>query len=158
MFFVDIIGVREFDAAIIYNELLTIDTTSATVDQIKDLLWSLNSQLQVGHLNSTPDALLQRCILPVQHADGQVRLCPSAKDFAIVDRKTFFGVFRGKIDIFDFTLTEVRQLEPFIEWSGLGVRYLSRLIKEITILDEGLRVPVSDPIQDVKRKSYEIYR
>ncbi|RYP79019.1 hypothetical protein DL770_006764 [Monosporascus sp. CRB-9-2] len=157
-FFVDTIGVRELDAAMIYNELLNIDTTTATVGHIKDLIWSLNSQLQVEPLDSPPEALLQRCILPVRYAGGQVRLCSIAKDFAIVDRKKLGALFRDRIETLDVTMTEVRQLQAFIEWSGLGGRYLSHLVKEITLLDSGVRAPISDPVQDIRRKAYGLYR
>ncbi|RYP73467.1 hypothetical protein DL771_003639 [Monosporascus sp. 5C6A] len=157
-FFVGTIGVRELDAAMIYNELLNIDTATATVGHIKDLIWSLNSQLQIEPLDSPPGALLQRCILPVRYADGQVRLCSITKDFAIVDRKPLGAVFRDRIETLDVTMTEVRQLQPFIEWSGLGSRYLSHLVKEITILDSGVRAPISDPIRDIRRKAYALYR
>ncbi|RYP09924.1 hypothetical protein DL764_000966 [Monosporascus ibericus] len=156
-FFVGTIGVRELDAAMIYNELLNIDAT-ATVGHIKDLIWSLNSQLQMEPLDSPPEALLQRCILPVRYAGGEVRLCSIVKDFAIVDRKNLGEIFQDRIETLDVTMTEVRQLQPFIEWSGLGGRYLSRLVKEITLLDSGVRAPISDPIQDIRRKAYELYR
>ncbi|RYP49446.1 hypothetical protein DL768_004856 [Monosporascus sp. mg162] len=157
-FFVGTIGVRELDAAMIYNELLNIDTATATVGHIKDLIWSLNSQLQMEPLDSPPEALLQRCILPVRYADGQVRLCSIAKDFAIVDRKKLGALFRDRIETLDVTMAEVRQLQPFIEWSGLGGRYLSHLVKEITLLDSGVRAPISDQIQDIRRKAYALYR
>ncbi|RYO82881.1 hypothetical protein DL762_006402 [Monosporascus cannonballus] len=157
-FFVGTVGVRELDAAMIYNELLNIDTATAAVGHIKDLIWSLNSQLQIEPLDSPPEGLLQRRILPVRYADGQVRLCSIAKDFAIVDRKKLGAVFQDRIETLDVTMTEVRQLQPFIEWSGLGGRYLSHLVKEITLLDSGVRAPISDPIQDIRRKAYALYR
>ncbi|RYP23520.1 hypothetical protein DL765_001034 [Monosporascus sp. GIB2] len=157
-FFVGTIGVRELDAAMIYNELLNIDTATAAVGHIKDLIWSLNSQLQMEPLDAPPEALLQRRILPVRYADGQVRLCSIAKDFAIVDRKKLGAVFQDRIETLDVTMTEVRQLQPFIEWSGLGGRYLSHLVKEITLLDSGVRAPISDPIQDIRKKAYALYR
>ncbi|RYP57689.1 hypothetical protein DL769_009334 [Monosporascus sp. CRB-8-3] len=157
-FFVGTIGVRELDAAMIYNELLSIDAATATVEHIKDLIWSLNSQLQMEPLDLPPEDLLQRCILPVRYAGGQVRLCSIAKDFAIVDRKKLGDIFRDRIETLDITMGEMRQLQPFIGWSGLGDRYLSRLVKEITLLGSGVRAPISDPIQDIRRKAYALYR
>lgn len=159
-FFVGTIGVRELDASMLYNELLNIDTATATVGRVKDLIWSLNYQLQVEALDSLgePEALLQRCILPIRYADGRVQLRSIAKDFAIVDRKKLDAIFQGKIDTLDITMAEMRQLQPFIEWSGLEIRYLSYLVKEITVVDSDVRVPISDPIRDIRRKAYTLFR
>ncbi len=157
-FFVDSIGVREIDAEMVYNELLIIDTEIVTVQHVKDLLWSLNSQLKIETPDSSPEDLLRHCILPVRYANGQVRLCSSAKEFAIVDHKKLGAIFRDRVETLDFTMTEIRQLEPFIRWSGREVCYLSRLVKEITILDSAIRVPVSDPTQDIRKKARGLHR
>ncbi|KAK7756612.1 hypothetical protein SLS62_001449 [Diatrype stigma] len=157
-FFTDTIGVRTLNTEMVYNELMNVDATTATVEEVKDLLRSFSSQLKMELPTSSPHALLQKCILPVRYASGQVRLCSAATDFAISDRKRLNAMFRDRIETLDFTMPEGRQLLPFIEWARLESRYLSRLVKEITVLDSVVRVPISNPTQNIKYKAHALFR
>ena len=60
----------------------------------------------------------------------EFRACQS--DFAIVDRMKLAEIFDGHIEMLDFGLEEVLQLEPFLTSLGLGSKYLSLLCRKET--------------------------
>ncbi|KAI1773105.1 hypothetical protein F4818DRAFT_443468 [Hypoxylon cercidicola] len=152
-FFVEVLGVRGVDANLVYNELLELKPTEASVGHVKDLIWNLNSLLEIEHPNFSKLPLL-----PLRF-DGRAFLpLFDNSEFAILDRKPLVPIFGDKITLLDFTYQEVFQLKPFIEWAGLEDRYLSRLVKETSTLDSSDKLPISDASQDVRTKAYGLYR
>ncbi|RYP39352.1 hypothetical protein DL767_002263 [Monosporascus sp. MG133] len=121
-FFVDILGVRRLEAGIVYSELLTLSAEEATVTHVKNLMWILNSQLEVELLGCSPQNLLRRPILPVRGVDGRVSLQPGDAEFAIVDRKRLGEIFHDNIPFLDFTINEICQLKPLLMWASLEDR------------------------------------
>ncbi|KAI1385608.1 uncharacterized protein F4822DRAFT_413682 [Hypoxylon trugodes] len=157
-FFVEKLGVQRLDGAVVYNELLRLNVEEASVDQIKDLFWTLNSQLELAPLNKPAEDLLQKPILPIRNCNGQVTLNSSDVEFAIVDRDRLHDMFGGKMKLLDFTKNEICHLGALIKWAGLEDRYLSWMVKESSDLDSGVKIPISDPTQDVSKKAYGLLR
>ncbi|KAI5865504.1 hypothetical protein GGS23DRAFT_559520 [Durotheca rogersii] len=157
-FFVNKLGVRMLDANIVYNELMGLEPDEAAVERVKDLLWTLNSQLEFGPPEGSADILLQHHILPIRHVGGSVSLDSSRAEFAIVDRKTLDDIFGRRLKVLDFTANEIHKLENFLKWAGLESRYLSRLVKESSVLDSSDKLPISDPTQDICKRAYGLLR
>lgn len=155
-FFVETLGVRRLDANLVYQELLELSAGEATVDQVKDLIFTLNSQIETEENDSVEFSRLP--ILPVRDFGGNVSLDANGTGFAIVDRKKLHDIFRGRVKLLDFSLEEVCQLRPFIRWAGIEGRYLSRLVKETSTLNSTDKRPISDPYQDLKKKAYGLLR
>lgn len=150
------LGVRRLDANLVYQELLELSAGEATVDQVKDLIFTLNSQIETEENDSVEFSRLP--ILPVRDFGGNVSLDANGTGFAIVDRKKLHDIFRGRVKLLDFSLEEVCQLRPFIRWAGIEGRYLSRLVKETSTLNSTDKRPISDPYQDLKKKAYGLLR
>lgn len=157
-FFLNKLGVRKLDVDVVYQELLELDLKEATVDHVKDLLWTMNSQLELDTPKGSAENLLKRPIIPVRDVGGRVSLQSCNTEFAIVDRKTLDEIFGRRVKVLDFTTNEVCQLRPFIKWAGLEDRYLSRLVKETSVLNSGVKVPISDLTQDISKKAYGLLR
>ncbi|KAI1467613.1 uncharacterized protein F4812DRAFT_471586 [Daldinia caldariorum] len=157
-FFVKKLGVRVLDADIVYNELLQLDPVKTTVKHVKELLWTFNSQIELGHPKEAPEKFLKLRILPVSDVGGQVSLYSAETEFGIVDRKSLGDSFHGRVKLLDFSVNEIVQLKPLIKWAGLEKRYLSKLVQETSVLDSGFKVPISDPREDIRKKSYGLFR
>ncbi|KAF3059432.1 hypothetical protein GL218_05145 [Daldinia childiae] len=146
------------NAEIIYNELLELDPEKATAEHVKELLWNFNSYIELEHFNTSPEKFLERRVLPVREVGGNTTLRSAETGFGIIDRKRLGDIFYDKVKIFDFTVNEIVKLKPLIKWAGLEDRYLSRLVQETSVLDSGLKIPISDPVQDIKKKAYGLLR
>ncbi|KAI1137757.1 hypothetical protein F5Y05DRAFT_386264 [Hypoxylon sp. FL0543] len=157
-FFVGKLGVRMLDANVVYNELLELKQEDATVEHVRELLWTLNSQLELDAPQGSAEALLKLPILPVREIGGRVNLQSFDTEFAIIDRKPLGEIFGHRVKALDFNTNEVCQLRPFIKWAGLEHRYISRLVRETSGLNSGVKVPASDPMQDISKKAYALLR
>jgi hypothetical protein len=98
-------------------------------------------------------SLLTCNILPVRkvrHAVAELSLQGCESNFAVVDRAKLADVFANSATFLDFSLEEVRQLEPFLRALNLGEKYLSRICTEETAcsddgtLDRGLTLEFQD--------------
>ncbi|KAK3936617.1 hypothetical protein QBC46DRAFT_461396 [Diplogelasinospora grovesii] len=159
-FLLQSLGVPKLDISMVFDELVSLDAAQTTVGVIKNLLWSFNSLLQTEAIPESvqPARLLERPILPVKDPNGRVRLHASSTEFAIIDRRPLEDQFGGRVKMLDFTLSEVRQLRPFLEWPGLETRYLSRLVRVDSVLDSGTQWPVSDRRFDIRTKAHGLLR
>lgn len=158
-FFVDILGVPRLDVNMVYDELLRVHPSRTTGKQVKDLIWQMNALLREGEEpNGTSEKLLRIPVLPVRYANGDVKLCSSENEFAIIDRRPLEELFRGKVKFLDFNLGEVHKLEPFLSWAGLRGRFLSRLIREISVVEGYSAFPISDSSRDIAQKAQALTR
>lgn len=159
-FFLKALHIQTLSIEMVFHELMSLDPGHVTVDQAKTLLWSLNSLLETDTLpeDSLPADLLERPILPIEHPGGQVILNSAKTAFAIVDRKQLGDAFQGQVNTLDFTMTEVNKLQPFVEWAGLGNRYMSRMVSETSALSSGEKWPASENRFDIKRKAHGLLR
>ncbi|KAK4209476.1 hypothetical protein QBC37DRAFT_391255 [Rhypophila decipiens] len=162
-FFIDKIGVQTLTLEMIYDELIQVHHHERTVDDIKNVIWSFNSLLQTEPAERhqlDPHPLLAARVFAVKYPEGGKRLVSAAEtEFAIIDRDSMAARFEDKIKLLDYTLAEVRQLKPFLEWANLEHRYLSRSVKDITSVSSGaLSRNVSASKRDVKRRAYALLR
>lgn len=97
------------------------------VSKIKDLIRDIDD------LGPNTDVLepLKFCnILPVQGADGQVRLKNTNDVFAIVDRVEYENLFKGRVAILAYTIEDLHKLRGFLTALGIEQRYMSLLVEE----------------------------
>ena len=126
--------------------------------EIKDTLWVFNSLLLGQNPLLSPRQILESRIFLVRYPNGQVELRTSRTDFAIVDRQRFGDAFADQAKLLDFRLDEVRRLKPFFQWAGLEYRYLSSMVKEISLLQGGDPTPISAQDRDVSRRAHGLFR
>ncbi|TLD34115.1 hypothetical protein PspLS_01685 [Pyricularia sp. CBS 133598] len=158
-FFVDVLNVPRLDINMVYDELLRVDPNNTTIKQVKDLLWQMNALLIEGETpEGSAEELLEKPILPIQYSSGEVKLCSDKNDFAIVDRLPLMRLFRGKAKLLDFDLHEVHKLHPFIEWAMLDEWYLSKVVREATVVDDKSAFPLSDGSREISRKAQALTR
>ncbi|KAI0813926.1 hypothetical protein GGR55DRAFT_486989 [Xylaria sp. FL0064] len=142
-FFTDFLGVARLTLKMAYDELKSKGerNPAPSLREIKDTIFVLNSLLQAPSDSGDdldPSGLLECKIFPVRYptADHQtdVRLTTGRAEFAIIDRQLFYEAFESQVKFLDFTLDEIRRLEPFISWLDFSRRYLSVAVKEISIV------------------------
>ncbi|KAK0705518.1 hypothetical protein B0H67DRAFT_558107 [Lasiosphaeris hirsuta] len=158
-FFTDMLGVEKLSAKMVIQEMMKL-TLLSTVEEVKKLLWSLNSLLESGNPQESlqREKLLKKSILPVRSPKGVVEPGSAGVEFGIPDRKELEEKFRNKISMLDFTLGDVRKLKPFLRWAGLEDRYLSHMVRETPVLGEGDKFQVSDQRFDIRRKAHGFLR
>jgi hypothetical protein len=157
-FFVGFLGVAVLDIHMVYDDLKRkAESVEASVDQIKQNLWALNTFLASTTERLDPEPILKGHLFPVQFVDGHVELCSTKTDFAIVDRKHLGDLFDKKAKLLDFSLTEVNKLKPFFRWTGLESRFLSAAVKEVTVANLPLQEQQS-PKHPFKTRAYALSR
>ena len=106
----------------------------ASVAQIKETM-TLICGLGVGEVDLSN--LIEANVLPVKLANG-VGIFASASskdkivDFVIMENTLHWNAFKGKIAVLDFSLEEIRDTRPLLLAMGLGERFSSKLVKEVT--------------------------
>jgi hypothetical protein len=158
-FFVEKLRVPTLNLKLVYDELTKTHLRDKPVEDVKALLWALNSLLRSEQNHPDPAHLLNSRILPVRAANDQISLHSINADFAINDREAWFKHLKGSgAKFLDYSLQEVRRLEPFITWTGLSGKYLSKCIFEETKLKGGAATPISCSRYDLKNKAYALLR
>jgi hypothetical protein len=95
-------------------------------------------------------------VFPVRFPDGQVILRTGSEGFALIDRKTLGEDFATLAKFLDFSMNEVRILQPLIHWAGFEDRYLSKSVKEITLRTRNPRAP-SHHLTAISGEKHTIY-
>ena len=158
-FFVDFIGVKTLTLRMVYDELRAkASSVRPRIEEVRDLLWPLNSYLGTGTERPEPGPLVELDVFPVRYPSGDILLSSKKQDFGIVDRKILGDKFQDQLKLLDFTLTQVRKLEPLLKWAGLESRYLSKTVEEITSVTESASNPISNPERDLRKKGHALYR
>ena len=96
---------------------------------------ALICRLGVGKPDFT--SLIEDEILPLKLANGVSSFAAACSkgndvDFAVVDNIIHLNAFKGQIAVLDFSLEDIRDTRPLLLALGLGNRFSSRLVKEIT--------------------------
>lgn len=99
------------------------------------------------------DDVAESRVFPVRAPDGTVQLLNAREDFAIIDRQHYAEAFKSSIKVLDFTLDEVRQLRPLIEWARLTDQYLSRKVVEQTVVDDEICIEDRHLTRDLVHKA-----
>lgn len=157
-FFIKIVGVSRLNIQMVYDELQGVDRQTATVQQVKSLFWTMNAFPSTETPKGTPERILKRPVFPVMYPSGDVHLVTIDTEFAIVDRRPLEVKFRDRIKLLDFTLNEVHELDPFLDWAKLKSRFLSNITKEISVVNPVSTCPVSNSTRNIKRKAHALTR
>ncbi|KAK4641164.1 hypothetical protein QC761_609930 [Podospora bellae-mahoneyi] len=160
-FFVDLLGVDLLKINMIYELLLQLDTNSPVdYQEAKTQLLVFSSLLPMApeELLKTmkPKKLVKQNCLPVTCPDVGEKLVGAATEFTIIDRQGPMAEFWHHVRVLDFDMEEVHDLQAFIEWAGLTGRYLSKMVREVPCLGAGPKVPIGNPLFDIRKKAHEI--
>jgi hypothetical protein len=131
-FFVVTLKVKIPDLSMLVDELSRSVSSKLTVDDVKSLIWQINSMSPSRKALQKLQALR---IFPVKRASrssDSVILRDVNQKFSINDRQPWADAYKGKIDFLDFKLEEVRRLQPFLSSFDLESRYISRAVAETT--------------------------
>ncbi|KAI1132208.1 hypothetical protein F5Y10DRAFT_284107 [Nemania abortiva] len=167
-FFVDLLGVTTLTLEMTYNELESKGSSNPAppIQDVKAVIFEFNSLLQVCSSSGASGLkpLVGSKILPVQYPNtdkhNKVRLVDVSTEFAIVDRRELWQAFGSEVKLLDFTLNETRILGPFINWLGLGDRYLSIAVKEIPFVkynNPSTRL-VQNPERQIRKRAHGLLR
>ncbi|KAK6725139.1 hypothetical protein SNK04_003944 [Fusarium graminearum] len=159
-FFVNFLSVQELILSMAYDELKEMGTRipCPPIDAVKDTIWALNSLLVTADRLPDERPILKGAAFPVKHPNGLVKLHPGRTDFAIVDRKALGDIFGTRAKTLDFTLDEVRRLQPFLSWLNMGSRYLSASVREISTVASESMNKLQSPDREIKQKADGLYR
>jgi hypothetical protein len=157
--FVEKLRVPQLDLTMVFDQLLEARSLDLPVSEVKEHLKILNSFLRTESSPPSPSRLLNARIFPVREpSSGNVVLCTSNTQFALVDREGPPSRFIEVVRVLDFTLQEIRHLKPLLAWTRLESRYLSRCMREISRVGDGVERPISQPHRDLRRKAYALLR
>ncbi|RTE73601.1 hypothetical protein BHE90_011964 [Fusarium euwallaceae] len=158
-FFVEFLGVKTLTLELVYGELDRLGSSSDTTrEQIEPNIWILNSYIAEGFLPPDANMLLGKRIFPVRYPDGHVQLEKATMEFAVVDRAQLGDIFKPMARTLDFDLDQVRRLGPTMSWLGLGTRYLSEAVQEVSRVQGASKEPLSTPARSIKPRAHAFYR
>jgi hypothetical protein len=157
--FVEYLEVAQLNFELVYNELERLGQTplSSPIDLVKENIWALNSFLESPDSVSDEKPLAMSRILPVRYPEGEVKLCNTETQFAIVDRVPLGEIFAHQIKTLDFHFGEIRRLDPFIRWMRIDKRFLSYLVKEISSV-KGEKISAGTHTESIRTKAHALYR
>jgi hypothetical protein len=124
---------------------------------VKQIIWAINS---MDPKERDLEAMRSCNILPISgdpsSADGtSLQTCQST--FVIIDRVKLADIFSGYIGFLDFSLEEVRQLDPFLKALRLGDKYLSCVCTEATACSED-GIPDRELTTEFMDRAYALLR
>lgn len=127
--------------------------TPPPLDHIKELIMAISAM----DPNSQDLLSLQSTeFLPIKLRSGQIKLVKPSFAFAIVDRKEHSEAFAGKLNMLDFSQTEIHSCRVFLIALHLAESFTSKAVSETTMVKEG--IVSSGFTQDFRRKSYALFR
>lgn len=159
-FFVNFLGVQELTLQMAYDELKEMGTRvpSPPVAAVKETIWAFNSLLSSTENLPDEEPVFRGTVFPVKYPNGSVKLKSGCTQFAIADRKTLGDIFGTRAKTLDFTLDEVRRLQPFLSWLNLESRYLSNSVREISTVAGGRMDKLQSPDREINRRAKGLYR
>jgi hypothetical protein len=152
--FVGVLKVKIPDLRLLVEELKRVAQSSPSIDDIKSLIWQINT---FGPTVEDLNSLRRSKIFPIRKANGILELRTRLARFSIVDRQLWADAFEGKLDYLDFSLKEVRTLEPFLSGMEVG-GYLSEVVIEKSSFQGTLPEPSAQRTRDVRRRAYALSR
>ncbi|KAJ6446727.1 ino80 chromatin remodeling complex protein [Purpureocillium lavendulum] len=159
--FVRTLGVGLLTMDMVYKRLLEVEHQKPPLTELKTGLWLFSSLLETVGRNNWPDPvpLLKRAVFPVRQPDGRMVAVSAETDFGIVDRKVLGQQLASQVKLLDFTLEEVALLKPLFAWAGLGQRYLSVCVSNMSFLDsDAAQFPISSLSRDLCHKAHALLR
>ncbi|ORY68490.1 uncharacterized protein BCR38DRAFT_521547 [Pseudomassariella vexata] len=161
VFMVDFLGVPTLTLEMVYKELIRLGATQATeIPSMKQAIWEFNSLLASSSpTEKLPDPVpVQKAfVFPVKR-NGNSSLCTFQEEFAVNDRQHYWEAFADSAKFLDFSLDEVRRLQPTLTWAGLDSRRVSSCVSEKSTLLGHSGTAISCPRRDLKTKAYALSR
>ena len=152
--FVGVLKVKIPDLRLLVEELKRVAQSSASIDDVKSLIWQINSfDPSIEDLETLRGSKL----FPVRKANGRIELRTRMARFSVIDRQLWADAFEGKLDYLDFSLKEVRTLQPFLAGMKIG-RYLSEVVIEKSSLQGIIPEPNAKRTRDLQRRAYALSR
>ena len=103
--FIEKLQVPQLDLMMVFDQLLEARSLNLPVSEVKELLKTLNSFLRTEPNPPRPNRLLNARVFPVREPiSGNVTLCTSNTQFALVDREGPPSRFIEMVRVLDFTL------------------------------------------------------
>jgi hypothetical protein len=160
--FVDVLGVPTLTLEMVADKLAELGKDKgAAVEEIKNTIWQVNALLQSEETHPNPNQILEGNVFPARSPNNGdlVELRSSKVDFMIADREPLLELFSDRARRLDFSVNDILRLEPFLRWTGLENRYLSRSVKEITALgnDDSSKCLISSD-RDIALKAHGLLR
>ncbi|KAK2591572.1 hypothetical protein QQS21_010742 [Conoideocrella luteorostrata] len=157
--FVDTCGVKVVDLSMAIDQLREVASLRpVSKKDIKTSIWTTNSLLSISSDSAPPGDILESTLFPVRFPNGTVTCCSTTTDFFIADRATLRQSFAQKVNLLDFTLEEVVQLRPFLQWTGLQERYMSLCVREITMCQDEGAMLISRPNRQIHNRAHALLR
>ena len=133
-FFTTVLKVSEPTVEMYVDSLVAEAKGKVSVARIKETM-TLICGLGIGEVDLSN--LIEANVLPVKLVNGKdIFASASSKhgivDFAIMENTIHWDAFKGKIAVLDFSLEEIRDTRPLLLAMGLGERFSSKLVKEVT--------------------------
>ncbi|ERS97468.1 hypothetical protein HMPREF1624_05636 [Sporothrix schenckii ATCC 58251] len=151
-FFMDCLGMRTMTVKMVYDKLtgplLSVEDTKQTIHAFNSLLVQDADAREMVATN-----VFEKQVFPVRLPGGTVQLCQGTDSFFLVNRQSLADEFAGQVKLFDFDMGEVRSLQPFIAWVGLGHKYLSKMVRENSCVVGDDKRPISCRDRDIRRKA-----
>ncbi|KAK4173636.1 hypothetical protein QBC36DRAFT_53569 [Triangularia setosa] len=157
-FFVNTLKAAKMTTNMVYDKLKAQHDESFSVREARETLLVFNSLLAAGSEDFDPAPILQNRVFPVRFPGGDIRLCRSDDAFSLLDHEPLGEAFAHVAKFLDFDLQELQILQPFIQWAGLGNRYLSASVKEITSADSESTRTMSSPHREIRAKAHALLR
>jgi hypothetical protein len=155
-FFVKSLGVKNVTARMVYDKLMG---SCLSLEEAKQTLEVFNSLLSVSKGDDfDPTPILEKEVFPVRFPNGDVKLLTGFDGFALLDRKSLGDDFKDLAKFLDFSIDEIRALQPLIKWAKLEAMYLSRAVKEISSVDAYSTRPISSSYREIKLKAHALLR
>jgi hypothetical protein len=157
-FFLERLRISPASMSTLVEELFALATRHPTVQRVKQLIWAINGMRpRPNDLNNLLTCNFLPVRVPQPGAAHRIEFRACQSDFAIIDRIKLAEIFEGRVELLDFSLEEILQLEPFLRSLGLGSKYLSLLCREETdcqgesLLDNGLTADFNGRAYDLLR-------
>lgn len=154
IFFQNVLGIKKPDLGM---HILALQQRALEKSDKKGILRELKNICALNPVAAILQDKLSKCkFLPVCGPFQAVQWMDSTGNFAVVDRKEYGDLFKDKINMLDFSLEEVHSIKPILASLELEGRYISRIVKEETRIEDG---SLNDILtKDLRRKAYAICR
>ncbi|CZR67410.1 uncharacterized protein PAC_17309 [Phialocephala subalpina] len=156
-FFQDRLRISPAALTTLVEGLCSLAHGQPSIIEVKKMIWAISAK-DPKRSDLTP--LLSCNILPVKkarHDSANVSLQNCGSDFTVVDRTKLADIFKGHVGFLDFSLEEVRQLDPFLQALDLSKKYLSRVCTDETACSDDGVLDV-DLTENFKNRAYDLLR
>ncbi|KAL9115876.1 MAG: hypothetical protein Q9227_000244 [Pyrenula ochraceoflavens] len=139
-FFVNKLQTRTISADVLCQELISVcssDNKNERFQQVKSLMFALGQTIA-----SDPHDKISRDSLSSLRRNAFVPVCGTENSFLARQNEGFFindherygEAFAGKVNIVDFTHTDLTTLQPLFALLGFEKRYLSKFVEATTVV------------------------